>query len=362
MSHAVSSRMVKARRSPEVNSYVDDLARQMLEVCARYGVDHPAKLAPLIKDGTVPSEDVRRFRELRLALMEAATENCVPSRNTEWKKSFFEKAFAYDKEKAAELGFSELRVEAHPKAQELMDAIYNRDPRFMKAHAGGGTVPDENTIKAYWQENCADLPFVFGGSDLFLYRVAEHLLSDTIDRDVDTTPQTMTRSHIPRFSQAEFVLAMDWKEFNHEDATEEAAAVSPQTRAMFKRLFGQEGVVDISRDTLNRRLFSDHDERVPSERAIKVIRDLIGPGQDPNDYELRLMRVDEYVRVATSKEYGRKNLWTWLDGYARLSDEHRAGLVGGNRQSGSVAGISAEYRVKQGRNTAVRLVLSRKGA
>ncbi len=81
-----SSNMRKSERSPEVNSYVDDLARRMLEVCARYGVDHPAKLAPLIKNGTVAGEDVLRFRNLRLAWAEATAENHIPSVDREWKR------------------------------------------------------------------------------------------------------------------------------------------------------------------------------------------------------------------------------------------------------------------------------------
>ena len=81
-----SSNMRKSDRSPEVNSYVDDLARRMLEVCARYGVDHPAKLAPLVKNGTVSGGDVLLFRNLRLAWTEATAENRVPPHDRGWKR------------------------------------------------------------------------------------------------------------------------------------------------------------------------------------------------------------------------------------------------------------------------------------
>ncbi len=81
-----SSRMLAAERSPDVNSYVDDLARQMLEVCAKYGVDHWSRLGPLVLNGSMPMEDVALVKKLRLEMREAMRDNRVPAHERGWRR------------------------------------------------------------------------------------------------------------------------------------------------------------------------------------------------------------------------------------------------------------------------------------
>ncbi len=81
-----SSRMLQADRSPDVNSYVDDLARQMLEVCAKYGVGHWSRLGPLVLNGSMPMEDVALVKKLRLEMREAMRDNRVPAVGPEWNR------------------------------------------------------------------------------------------------------------------------------------------------------------------------------------------------------------------------------------------------------------------------------------
>ncbi|MEK7730692.1 MAG: hypothetical protein AAB363_02435, partial [Planctomycetota bacterium] len=52
------------------------------------------------------------------------------------------KPFTYDKDKAEKYGFSEMKIEAHEKAQTLIDAIYARDPAFVVIHKVGDHDPD----------------------------------------------------------------------------------------------------------------------------------------------------------------------------------------------------------------------------
>ena len=52
------------------------------------------------------------------------------------------KPFTYDKDKAEKYGFSEMKIEAHEKAQTLIDAIYARDPAFVVIHKVGDPDPD----------------------------------------------------------------------------------------------------------------------------------------------------------------------------------------------------------------------------
>ena len=344
-----SSRMLAADRSPDVNSYVAHLRDRMLEVCARYGVDHPASLAPLILDGTVPEPDRALVRELRVALADAMRDNAVPPRDRDWRRELAGRPFAYDREKAGELGFAELSVEAHPGAQEIVDAVYGRDPRFA----------DEAAIKAFWAANCAGLPDVPGSSMQFFKNIAEHRLSDSIDGDDRATATSPSRPHVPRLGSPGFVLAMDWAEFDYDNAAQKATAITPQTKALMRRLFGAENVTNVSRETVNSALWVDHDARVPSAKALEIIRELV-PGQDPSGYELRLMRYDEYARAAESRGYGKKNLWTWFDGYVGHGVGPRSGLIGGYRDDGGAANVGSNLRGGRYEDIAVRLVLSRK--
>lgn len=152
---------------------------------------------------------------------------------------------------------------------------------------------------------------------------------------------------------------MDFPEFDYNNAPEKAAALSPETKKILQALFGTEDFTNLKRNDINSALWSDHENRIPSDKAREVITELLGPGQNPDDYELRLLRYDEYAR-ASSQGYGHKNLWTHFDGYYAHEDGHRYGLGGGVRGRGGAAHVGGDRRGVRVDFPSVRVVLSRK--
>ncbi len=334
-----------------VRSYIDNLTDQIAILVRKYGKKHPKELLPLMETDEMSLEEVRHFSKLTEHLAQAMRENAVPKADQEaWKHHEATQPLVYDKEKAKEYGFTELTIEAHEKAQELVDAVFAQDPRFA----------DEVAVKEYWQTNCPDLPDIPEKSSWFFKALAEHRLSDTIDNDNKATITNPTRPHIPRFGQAKFLLVMDWKEFDYDNAEEKDKSVSSQTKAFMKKLFNTENVTNISRNTINEKLYTNYETRTHTPEALVVIQDIIGQGQDPTNYELRLIRFDEYARVTNAQDYGKKNLWTHFDGYYGHGDGRRFGLVGGDRGFGGAARVDYDRRDSQDADLAVRLVLSRK--
>ena len=285
--------------------------------------------------------------------------------------------FAYDRAKAREFGFTEMTVEAHPKAQVLIDAVFARDPRFVTTHRAGSPDPDststppavlakdkhklnEAALKAYWASNCRDLPPTPEKSLWYFQSLADHRLSNTIDSDDPNNLTNHTKSHIPGFAQRAFLLAMDFKEFDYDNAAEKASALTPQTKKILQTLFGKEDPTSINRTEVNAALWSDHESRIQSPKAKAVIADLLHADQNPDDYELRLLRYDEYARAAQAQGYGAKNLWTHFEGYNAHDVGHRYGLVGGYRGNGGAGDVSDYLRGLRNELLAVRVVLSRK--
>ena len=281
------------------------------------------------------------------------------------------KPFAYDRAKAQEYGFSEMKIEGHLKAQEIIDAVYNGDPRYLIIYAAGGLDPDDSSkilaqgkvklnqdkLKADWNSFCPDLPNIPEKSMWFFHALAEHRLSNTIDSDDSNNITNPTKPYISNFKQDEFLLAMDFKEFDYDNVTEKQVALTPQTKKILKTLFDTEDPTNITRNEINQTLWMDHENRVQSQKAKAVIQQLL-QGQNPDDYELRLMRYDEYARATSSQNYGQKNLWTHFDGYYVHDGGFRHGLSGGCRAYGGVAHVGFGHRGARGGSLALRLVLS----
>ncbi|KKW33484.1 MAG: hypothetical protein UY76_C0001G0003 [Candidatus Uhrbacteria bacterium GW2011_GWA2_52_8d] len=287
--------------------------------------------------------------------------------------------FNYDHVRAREYGFSEMKIEAHPKAQELIDAVHARDARFVTTHKVGDSDPDsttnpkailaadkhklnEDALKAYWLAECSDLPDIPEKSFWYFKALADHRLTNTIDGDDPNNLANPTRPHIPDFGQKAFLLAMDFKEFNFDNADEKTAALTPQNKRILHTLFGIEDPTKISRNQLNQALWSDHEGRVQSDKAVAVIRELLLAGENPQDYELRLLRFDEYARLASSQDLGQKNLWTHFEGYYAHDGGRRLGLFGGRHDPGGVGVARVDCGLRDSRfgYLVFRLVLSRK--
>ncbi len=122
-------------------------------------------------------------------------------------------------------------------------------------------------------------------------------------------------------------------------------------------------MTNITRDEINQALWSDHDARIQSPKAKQIIQELLtgtGTALDPDDFELRLMRYDEYARAASSQGYGQKELWTWFDGYYALGEGAHSGLFGGDRDGGGAASVDNSPRGVRDEDIALRVVLSRR--
>jgi hypothetical protein len=285
--------------------------------------------------------------------------------------------FAYDRLKAKEYGFSELKVEKHEKAQKILEAVYARDPSLVTLHRAGTPDPDseitppatlatdkykinEQALKDAWTSECPDLPNIPEKSIWFFQALAEHRLSQTINSD-DPDFLKIASHHIPDFGHDSFMLVMDYPEFDYGNDSEKQQALTPQTKKILKLLFNTEDPIAITRDEVNQAIWSNHDSRIQSDKAKAVIRELLQQGENPYDYELRLMRYDEYSRAASTQGYGRKNLWTQFEGYHVHYDGRRNGLDGGDRGYGGAASVDGDApRDVSNVDLALRLVLSRR--
>ncbi len=275
------------------------------------------------------------------------------------------KPFAYDRAKANEYGLTEVTVKGHPKAQELIDKLMDKDQSFTKTEQQPDptdakkkitvTVFDPEKVKAYWTAYCADLPNIPEKSIWYFEQAYAGRLADTIDSDSKTT---LTAKHTPHFGNSEFMLAMDWPEFDWDNAAEKNSAVKP-CAAIMKRLFGKDDMTVITRDEINAALWQDHDRRIPSNGARAVMAELV-PGQDNNQFELRLINYDEYARAVEDKGWGEHNLWTHADSYFFHEGGARRGLFAGYRGAGGAAYVGSDWRGARHDGAAVRLVLARK--
>jgi hypothetical protein len=278
--------------------------------------------------------------------------------------------FAYDRAKAREYGLVEENIPAHPKAQILIDKLMTKDSAYVTEHKAGQpdpadpnktlaedkTILNNPAIEKYWQDNCPDLPNIPEKSMWYLKQLVTGKITNTINNDDKNTPGD---PHQPDFAHPEFLLAMDWAEFNWSDATDKETAKN-KSQAIITKLFpGKQGVTAINRNEINEALWADHDQKIQSDTAKALISELTQQGE-PSDFELRLIRQDEYVRLAQAKNWGQKDLWTHFDGYNFHGDGARDGLLGGHRAGGGAARVDDGWRDDRHGSCALRLVLARK--
>ena len=294
---------------------------------------------------------------------------------------------AESRELTKECGFVSVEIPAHPKAQELCDAIIASDLAFVVA----GKV-DMEKVSEFWQQNCAGLPNIPERSPKFFPQLLAGKFVTSIDNDLVTSGTP----YRPAFGTPSSFLMMDFPEFDSGNTDQESRAITGETKKIMQELFGREAVDWFTRDEINTALWSDHDQRIPSAKATAFKRKLISSNENPDEYELRLMEYSEYVRLANKYEFGKHGFSTHMDGYLRLDEDRhlflkkssaelaesaknnnldwtkkftlpagtRNSMISGDVVYGGAAKISACWRgssfVKDGGGCAVRLVLSRK--
>ncbi len=349
--------IAKQEMRPAVQSHLDNLEAQVASILDKYGVSTFEELKALGDEdiGKIEMDDISQLLELSHAISKIVETGEVSHEATGELAPF-----NYDKEKAREYGFSEMTIEAHSKAQELSDAIFERDPRFVVVGSAGKIALNNQAVRIFWQTNCQDLPNVPGKSIWYFQALAEHRISYSIDSDDPDNLNNPTSPFKGTYDYKSFLLVMDYKEFDHDDVADKTSAITPQTKKIFKTLFNTEDPTSIARDEINTALWQDHENRIHTPKVLKIIKELLGSSEDPGDFELRLMRPDEYQRSAHIQNYGIKNIYTHVDGYYVHDDGLRQSLFGGRRTLGGAARVGSGHRADQSQGYAVRLVLSRR--
>lgn len=238
--------------------------------------------------------------------------------------------FSYDTEKAREYGMEEIKLPAYQKVQELFDNIIARDSRYVTIHNIGDPDPyrqlqtltkqrlvfNKQNIQTYWNTHCAELPNIPDKSWSYFVRLIEGFTSKTIING--DKKNTIIKKYIPRFGNPTFLLVMDFPEFDWNNEQQKQQAFTHPSMRITQKFFNKLDPTAITHDEINAALWEDPDRRTQSLQAKAIIAELLGKKiSDPeiDDYELRLIRQDEYARLAKIKNYGKKKIWTHMDGY-----------------------------------------------
>ena len=203
-----------------------------------------------------------------------------------------------------------------------------------------------------WKKDCPNIPMPCVPPNAFWYLT--NLSQNRIISNLDNLPAGTNLPATPRFQEDETLFVDNWKEqdYNSPDAA------SPHRSELLNALLGDPSTVNIQRQTIDEALWDgDPANRQPTKKHKEILKQL---GCDPKEFEIRLIRQDEYARLAPSKGWGQKNLWTNFDNYFLEDDGDRRGLSGGYRDHGGPSRVNYYWRARAADFLSVRLVLSRK--
>ena len=206
-----------------------------------------------------------------------------------------------------------------------------------------------------WQKECPNLPMPCGTkfdnlkhSD-FWYLT--QLKEKHIVRGLEGEPSTH------HFENNEFLWVDSWIE---QDNNAPEAASSHRSK-LLKDLFDNDSTsddvstVNVSRETIDAALWEgDPAQRKQTSRHTEIIQKL---GCNPKEFEIRLIRQDEYARAASARHWGQKSLYTDFDDYFLWFDALFS-LHGGNRGSGGTSSVGFSFIGRTENYHAERLVLS----
>ena len=193
----------------------------------------------------------------------------------------------------------------------------------------------------------------------FLY--LESLVHDAVVRNIADDQPYAENVAEPDFESGLNIYVMDWKEIDMDTKDRKGRVVlesSDYTSPMLKALGIEEDGIMFSRNEIDRALwFGDPGERIPTEKHEKIIKDM---HLSTHDWALRLIRQDEYSRLAGVKGWGRKKVHTHFDNYL-IKDKNngmRFGLCGGDIRGGGPSHIGNVDREEE--KLPVRIVLAHK--
>ncbi|MEK7625633.1 MAG: hypothetical protein AAB467_04800 [Patescibacteria group bacterium] len=203
-----------------------------------------------------------------------------------------------------------------------------------------------------WKKECPNLPMPCVPPNDFWYLT--QISQSRIISNLEVSGQRANQPAAPHFEKDEVLLVDNWTE---QDYSSPEAALSHQSK-LLEALLGTGSTVNISREIIDNALWEgDPSNREPTEQHQKILKQL---NCDPKQLELRLIRQDEYARLAPAKQFGQKNLWTNFDNYFLEGGGVCSGLNGGFRAYGGPSRVDSYQRVLPRGDLAVRLVLSRK--
>ncbi len=228
---------------------------------------------------------------------------------------------------ARRLGLERVEVQGNPAAQKVLARIYGQ-PIFNKldilTRDAGNSIAAIQQFGAAWKKAAPNIPLQYGTQngrftvhDGYHRRLAEGNVISNLDKD-------NKKVSLPRFDEPAVLWIENWKEVSIDDEAFDQTTSPLLTALDVKQKDGQSatGVVNISRIAIDEALWTgDPSDRTKTPKHTALITKL---GLDPAHYNFRLIRQDEYARLAgAGKNFGNKalGLCTWFDDYAVEGDE-----------------------------------------
>lgn len=239
--------------------------------------------------------------------------------------------------RAEKLGLQELHLHGYPTADQLITDVLAKKFDMNK-------VDDQKKFVKAWEEKLEDIPplYVTKYRDYwFLKKLQERKIIQNLEGKA--VPYKML------FSETN-ILVESWPETDWGKLSAKSL--------LLKELLGTSMVVNICREQLDEALWSgDPANHKKNKKHVELVESL---SLNPDEWEFRCIRWEEYSRGAKQMNWGQSELWTHFDGYF-LWDDDRNGLAGGGRADGGAADVGHYWRDTAGSHLAVRLVLSRTG-
>ncbi|MBI5230030.1 MAG: hypothetical protein HY981_01890, partial [Candidatus Magasanikbacteria bacterium] len=263
--------------------------------------------------------------------------------------------FAYNETEARSLGLERVEIKGNAGAQQLIEQVIS------------GTIDIETDAGKQkfvqdWQSQCPDIPMpcvLKNTGDVIVQKLADADLSNSDfwyltslkKRKIIKNLEGSDQPAMPHFDKDMVLLVDSWQETNWEDPDAATKLISP----LLKELLGKESTVKIRREDLDTALWvGDPVSHIPTEKHTLLLKKL---GVDPSQFHFRCIAQDEYARLAPTKAWGQKALWTNFNNYYLKDNGVRKGLFGGGHGTGGPSNVGDDPLGDAYGGLAVRLVL-----
>ena len=210
-------------------------------------------------------------------------------------------------EKLKEWGLSRVEVPSKPYLSLFMEGLLRDKAKYFNFKPNGELKSLKfNEARQMWQRMDFYVPFPDSSIfPWFLQAMAQGQIVDTFGGDKNVPGP----AHELNFSDSEMLLLDDWM-----SRGPALKAKSP----ILDRLFRSGSVLGKSRAAINNALWSNHDARQQTTVATRILKDL---GLNSNLYELRLIRLDELLRLY-HKKFREENVGFQVEGYRAVPNHH----------------------------------------